>query len=47
MELNEFGQVFSSTLGTVFYSITVFVAGALIGNPLWTWVNAKLPWNKK
>ena len=38
---------FSSTLGTVFYTITVFVAGALIGKPLWSWVNAMMPWNKK
>lgn len=39
--------VLSSTLGTVFYSIVVFVVGALIGEPLWNWVNKKLPWNKK
>jgi hypothetical protein len=39
-------QVFSSTLGTVFYSVVVFVAGALIGTQLWNWVNGKLPWNK-
>jgi hypothetical protein len=38
--------VLSSTLGTVFYSIVVFVAGALIGAPLWNWINKKLPWNK-
>jgi len=36
----------SSTLGTIFYSIVVFVAGALIGAPLWSWVSKKLPWNK-
>lgn len=45
--MEDLQLVFSSALGTVFYSITVFVAGALIGAPLWTWVNAKLPWNKK
>lgn len=39
-------SVFSNALGIVFYSITVFGAGALIGNPLWNWLNAKLPWNK-
>jgi len=39
--------VFSSTLGTVFYSVVVFVAGALIGVPLWSWVNSKFPWTKK
>lgn len=38
--------VLSSTLGTVFFSVVVFVAGALIGQPLWNWVNKKLPWNK-
>ena len=38
--------LFSSTLGTVFYTIVVFVAGALIGTPLWNWVSEKLPWNK-
>jgi hypothetical protein len=45
--MDNLDVVFSSTLGTIFYSITVFVAGALIGAPLWNWVNAKLPWNKK
>ena len=38
--------VLSSTLGTVFFSVVVFVAGALIGQPLWNWVNKKLTWNK-
>lgn len=38
--------VLSSTLGTVFYSVVVFVVGALVGQPLWSWVNKKLPWNK-
>lgn len=38
---------FSSFLGTVFYTVVVFVAGAFIGKPLWDWVSAKLPWNKK
>jgi|TARA_R100001082_G_scaffold87168_1_gene53671 hypothetical protein len=36
----------SSTLGTVFYSVVVFVAGALIGSPMWNWLKTKLPWNK-
>jgi len=39
--------IFSSALGTVFYTVAVFVAGALIGKPLWDWISAKLPWNKK
>jgi len=38
--------ILSSTLGTIFYTVVVFVAGALIGAPLWKWVNSKLPWNK-
>ncbi len=38
--------IFASTLGTVFYTVVVFVAGTLIGAPLWTWINKKLPWNK-
>ena len=25
-------------LGTVFYSITVFMTGALLGKPLWCWM---------
>jgi hypothetical protein len=37
---------FADTLGKVFYTVTVFVAGALIGVPLFKWVNSKMPWNK-
>ena len=44
--MDEFQLIFSSTLGTIFYSVVVFVAGALIGAPLWNWVNKKFPWNK-
>lgn len=40
-------EIFSSVLGTIFYSIVIFVAGAFIGKPLWDWVSPKLPWNKK
>jgi hypothetical protein len=39
--------VLSSTLGTVFFTVVVFVAGALIGVPLWNWINKKFPWNKQ
>ena len=39
--------ILNNTLGTVFYSVVVFVAGALIGAPLWEWVSKFLPWNKK
>ncbi len=37
--------MFSSILGTIFYSVVIFVAGALIGTPLWNWVKKKLPWS--
>jgi hypothetical protein len=40
------GEIFSSVLGTVFYSVVVFVAGALVGRPLWTWVASKAPWSR-
>ena len=40
-------EIFSSVLGTVFYSIVLFVAGALVGKSAWDWVSPKLPWNKK
>ena len=36
----------SQALGTVFYSIVMLVAGALVVGPAWSWLNAKLPWNK-
>ena len=39
-------EVLHSALGTVFYTVVVFVGGALIGTPLWNWVKTKLPWNK-
>ena len=39
-------EVIHSALGTVFYTIVVFVAGALIGTPCWNWAKGKLPWNK-
>ena len=35
-----------STLGTIFFSIVIFIAGALVGTPLWNWVKVKLPWNQ-
>ena len=37
---------FDSLLGTIFYSVVIFVAGALIGKPLFTWVVYKMPWSK-
>ena len=38
---------FSSVLGTVFYTLVVFVLGAFVGKPLYDWVTPKLPWSKK
>lgn len=38
--------MFSSVLAHVFYCIVVFVAGALVGQPMYTWVSKKLPWSK-
>jgi len=33
-------------LGTVWWSALMFVAGALVGMPLWNWAKTKMPWNK-
>lgn len=35
-----------SLLGTIFWSILVFVAGAAVGPAVWTWGKKFLPWNK-
>ena len=35
----------SGFFGTTFGLVVVFVAGALIGLPLWSWVSKKFPWN--
>ena len=35
-----------SFLGTVWFMGIVFVAGALIGAPMWSWVRKMFPWNK-
>ncbi len=37
----------SGALGTVWWTVLVFIAGALIGAPLWNWIKTYLPWNKK
>ncbi len=39
------GEMLSSGLGTVFYSIVVFMAGALIGRPMWCWMCKSMPWS--
>lgn len=33
-------------LGTAWWSVLMFVAGALIGPMLWKWVSTKMPWTK-
>ena len=33
-------------LGTVWFTALVFVAGALVGTPLWNWAKKHFPWNK-
>jgi len=34
-----------STLGTVFYSVTLFGVGALVGKQMWCWLCKKMPWS--
>jgi hypothetical protein len=38
--------IFSSVMGTVFYSIVVFSAGAFIGRDMFNWTVKYLPWKK-
>lgn len=33
-------------LGTIWWSVLMFIAGAVVGVPAWKWVSTKLPWNK-
>ena len=39
-------QAVNDFLGTTFFTIVVFMAGALLGTPLWNWTKKFLPWNK-
>jgi|TARA_Y100000310_G_C20313263_1_gene637233 H+/gluconate symporter-like permease len=32
--------------GTIWFIGLVFVAGAVIGTPLWNWVKKYFPWNQ-
>ena len=36
----------ADTLGTLWWSVLMFVAGGLIGVPMWNWVKGYLPWGK-
>ena len=40
------GEFMSSWLGTAFYSICLFGAGAWIGRPMFAWLRTMMPWNK-
>ena len=39
-------EIFDTVVGTLCYTAVVFVAGALIGNPMWVWIKTKMPWGK-
>lgn len=32
--------------GTIWFIGLVFIAGAVIGTPLWNWVKEKFPWDQ-
>jgi len=33
-------------LGTIWWSVLMFIAGTVVGAPMWNWIRKKLPWNK-
>ena len=37
----------ADSLGTLWWSVLCFVAGAAIGPALWKWTYSMLPWTKK
>jgi hypothetical protein len=39
--------VLDSFLGTIWFSVLVFIAGAFLGAPLWKYLSKHLPWNKQ
>ena len=39
-------ETLRNALGTGSFAVIVFIAGALIGPPMWKWLNAKMPWSK-
>jgi hypothetical protein len=39
-------EIFDTVVGTLCYTAVVFVAGALIGTPMWGWMKTKMPWGK-
>jgi hypothetical protein len=36
----------ASAIGTVWWSILMFILGGLIGVPCWNWIKSKLPWSE-
>ena len=36
----------SQILGTVFYTLVVFAAGAIVGPRFFGWLGGLMPWNK-
>ncbi len=36
----------SEILGTVFFSVLMFAAGALVGGPFFGWLKKKMPWGE-
>jgi len=36
-----------SVLGTIFYSVLVFMLGGMMGSPLWCWLKGKCPFMTK
>ncbi len=39
-------EILNSTVGTICYSVVLFGLGALVGKPMFTWLNSKAPWSK-
>lgn len=39
-------EFLNSIVGHVCYVTVIFVAGALIGRPMYSWIVKKLPWTK-
>ncbi len=39
-------EILNSTVGTICYSVVLFGLGALVGKPMFIWLNSKAPWSK-
>jgi len=40
-------EIFDTVVGTLCYTAVVFIAGALIGKPMWEWMRKSMPWSGK